>query len=114
MMPHTLLLIGDDRIQIHIFHTLKNIALDKGILFLHLPDQFLDLDPLGAVLLVVAGGTGVCKFAGTLDKVQMVVIPPCLDIILPHKVERSDQLHPLEVCAVQPQFPEPSGDGMLT
>ena len=101
VMPYAFLFVCHNRIQIHIFHTLKNISLHKRIPLLQGADQFLDLDALGTVLLIIAGGTRICEFAGTLDKMQSVIIPPCLDVILPHQIQRADQLHPLKIRAVK-------------
>ena len=41
-----MLLIGDNRREIDIFHTLKDILLDKGVGFLHLGNQMFNLHAL--------------------------------------------------------------------
>ena len=95
------LLIGDHRIQVYIFHTAENMGLHIGIFLLHGADELLDLYPFGTIFLVVAGGTRVRELAGALDEMQVVVIPPCLDIVFPDEVQRADQLHALKVGTVQ-------------
>ena len=95
------LLIGDHRIQVYIFHTAENMGLHIGIFLLHGADELLDLYPFGTIFLVVAGGTRVRELAGALDEMQVVVIPPRLDVILPDEVQRADQLHALKVGTVQ-------------
>ena len=95
------LLIGDHRIQVYIFHTAENMGLHIGIFLLHGADELLDLYPFGTIFLVVAGGTRVRELAGALDEMQVVVIPPRFDVILPDEVQRADQLHALKVGTVQ-------------
>jgi len=53
------------------------------------------------ILSVVAGRTGIRKFAGTLNEMKSVIIAPCLDVILPDIVQRTDQLHSLKVRTVE-------------
>ena len=36
-----------------------------------------------------------------LQKMQMIVIPPCTDIALPHQIQRPYQFHSFKVCAVE-------------
>ena len=77
------------------------MGLHIGIFLLHGADELLDLYPFGTIFLVVAGGTRVRELAGALDEMQVVVIPPRLDVILPDEVQRADQLHALKVGTVQ-------------
>ena len=90
-MAFSIFLVADHSIQIYIFHTLENISFYEWVLFLHFADQFLDLHALGTVFFVVAGGAGVGKLAGTLNEMKMIVISPCLDIIFPYQIQRTDQ-----------------------
>ena len=77
-----MLLISHNSVDIDIFHTFKNISLHKWIDLFQIPDQFLDLHTLGTIL-IIASSTGIRKFAGTLDKMKIIVISPCLDRHLP-------------------------------
>ena len=100
---HTVLLIRDDRIQIDIFHTSENIFLyDTDLSFLIPAISFLTSIRLESELpSAVAGGAGVGKPTGTLDKMQSVIIPPVLDVVLADQIHRADQFHALEIGAVQ-------------
>ncbi len=77
IVADTVLFIADYRVNIDIFHTAENIALDKRIHLFQIFDQFFDLYALGAVFFIVTGCTRICEFAGTLDKMQTIVISPC-------------------------------------
>ena len=101
MMAHTTGFVANHRIQIDILHALKDITFHKWIGLLQFCDQLLHFHSLGTSLLVIAGGTGICKFAGTLDEMQMVIVSPGFDIILADQVQRTDQLHSLKICAVK-------------
>ena len=80
MMFLTILLICYNRAQIHIFHALKDIALYKRIRLLELSDKILHLYTLRCIL-TATGCTGIREFACTLDKMQIIIISPLLDII---------------------------------
>ena len=54
MMLHTALLIGNDRVQINIFHTFKNIPLHIWIHPLQRFNELLDLHTFGAVFFIIA------------------------------------------------------------
>ena len=56
MMSHSILLIRDNRAQVDILYTLKNIPLDKRIRLLKLCDKLLYLKPLRLALTIL--GTG--------------------------------------------------------
>ena len=71
------------------------------IALLQRADQILDLLPLRARLLIGAGRAGVGKVAGALDEVQLVCVPPGLDIVLADQIQRPDQLHAGEIRAVE-------------
>ena len=68
MMSFAVLLISNHRIQIHILHAAENVHRHIGIILFQIPDQFLDLGPLGSLLRTPAGSTALRKTAGTLDK----------------------------------------------
>ena len=72
------------------------------IYLLKLCNKILDLHSFGNTgSICTTGSTGIGKLAGTLDKMQVIVISPVLDICLPDQIHRADQLHPFEVCAVE-------------
>ena len=100
-MLHAILLVGDHRGEIDILHTAENIFLNVWILFAQLTDQLFDLGALGALFLATAACAVLGKPAGTLDKVQIVVIHPVDDILLAHQIQWADQFHPWEVRTVQ-------------
>ena len=81
----SVLLPCNNRVQIYIFHTLENIPFHIRIYLLQSLNQFLDLNTLRTVL-VITSRTGVREFACTLDKMQTIIIPSCLDIILTHQI----------------------------
>ena len=66
-MTDAILLVANNGINIDVLNAFENIAFYKRVHLLQVADQFLNLHTLGAVL-VVAGGTGICKLACALDK----------------------------------------------
>ena len=83
------LFVGNDRVQVHVFHAAEDVGLHGGIASFSaramscLISMRLDtVRPVG-----VAGGAGVGEVAGALDKVQIVAVAPRLDIRL------ADQIH---------------------
>ena len=84
MMLLSVLLPCNNRVQIYIFHTLENIPFHIRIYLLQSLNQLLDLNTLRTVL-VITSRTGIREFACTLDKMQTIIVPPCLDIILTFK-----------------------------
>ena len=79
----------------------EDAVLDIRIVTHQAAQQNLDLLPLGAAASVVADGAGLGKAAGALDKFKVIVPPPCDDVLLADAVERADQRHTREICAVQ-------------
>ena len=70
MVTNSFLLVCNDRIEIHILHTLEDVGLDVGVVLLEGSDELLGLQPFGGSGSVrVAGGAGVREVAGTLKKV---------------------------------------------
>ena len=57
MMNLSILFVGDDCAEIHIFHTLENIALHERIHFLKFTDQLLDLHSFGSRCPIRTAGT---------------------------------------------------------
>ena len=49
----------------------------------------------------MAGAAGFGELAGTLDKVQLVIISPMDNVFLPNIVEGTNQLHPFKVCGMK-------------
>ena len=94
MVPLPILLVTDDCVQIDVLNTPKNVHLDVGTFPPQLPDQLLDLRALGASLpapSAAAAGTVLLREpAGALDKVQIIVIHPVDDLLLPDQIERAD------------------------
>ena len=102
MMFDSVFLVCNYRTQIDIFHTLKNISLYIRVRFFQFCDQVLDLHPFGCTASIRTAGTACLgKPAGALQKMQMIVISPMLDIIFPYQIQRTNQLHPLKIRAVQ-------------
>ncbi len=67
MMPLSVLFVGNDGIQIHILHTLKDIPLHKGVDFSEAANQLLDFLAFGGTAAVcTAHLTLLRKPAGTL------------------------------------------------
>ena len=102
MMFDSVFLVCNYRTQIDIFHTLKNISLYIRVRFFQFCDQVLDFHPFGCTASIHTAGTACLgKPAGALQKMQMIVISPMLDIIFPYQIQRTNQLHPLKIRAVQ-------------
>ena len=99
-MSHTILFISHNCINIYILYALENVALYKRIHLFQVTDQFLDFYTFGAIF-VIAGSAGICKFTCTLNKMEIIVVTPCLNIILPHQIQWTDQFHSLKVGAVK-------------
>ena len=96
-MFHAVFFIGNDCMKIHVFHTSENITFNMGIYLLKLRNEIFDLHSLGNTGAVcTAGSTGISELAGTLDKMQVIVVSPVLDICLTDQIHGADQLHPLE------------------
>ena len=61
------LLIGDDRVQVDVFHAAENPGGNLGVFFRQGADKLLDFRPLGALLRAAAGGAAFRQAAGALD-----------------------------------------------
>ena len=90
MMANTIFFITDHSVQVDVLHTAEDILLNVRILLAKFPDQILDLRTLGALLRTAAGSTAFRKTAGTLNKVQIIVIHPVDDVLLAHQIQRTD------------------------
>ena len=96
------LFIGDNSAEIDVFDAAEDIFLHLRIYLFQLSDKLFDFKALGLRLSVlVTGGTGISELAGTLYKVEVVVVAPVLYFSLADKVKRTYQLHTLEICAVE-------------
>ena len=85
-------MIADHGTQIDIPHTVENIRLDDITCLTKLRDQFFHLIALRR-LVTAARRTMLGKAAGTLDKMQVILVTPCLDIRFFHEIQRADQFH---------------------
>ena len=99
MLP-VIVLVSNDRVQINVLHTAENVHLDLRVHLFHIRNEPLYLLTLRACVGGSAGGAGVRKSARTLDKMQVIVIPPVLDIVLTDKIQRTNKLHTLKIGAV--------------
>ncbi len=94
--------IGNYRGEIDIFYTAENILFHEGVDLLHSGDEVFDLHTLGGRRAIrAAGGAGVCKMAGTLNKVELIVISPVHNVRFADQVHGPDQLHAFKVRAVK-------------
>ena len=83
-MPDAVLFICDHCVEIHIGNTLEDICLDLRVCLFQGGDQLFRLKTLGrGGAILMAGGAGVGKMAGTLQKVQFVPFPPFADVRFP-------------------------------
>ncbi|MBP5706473.1 MAG: hypothetical protein J6W76_04235, partial [Spirochaetales bacterium] len=82
-------MIGDQRAEIDIFHAAKDVHVNGRTDCTKLPQQELDLLPLGIAAAVFIHLPVLGKSARTLDKRKPVILRPSDDLILPHKIERA-------------------------
>ena len=95
-------LVGDYLIQLDILDAAEYIHHNLRILLRQLCDELLYCLALGSRGSVrIAGRAGVREPACALYKVQIVVLRPVLDLVLPYEVHRADKLHSREIRAVQ-------------
>ena len=99
MLP-VIVLVSDDRVQINVLYTAENVHLDLWVHLFHIRNEPLYLLTLRACVGGSAGGAGVREPTGTLNKMQVIVIPPVLDIVLTDKIQRANKLHTLKIGAV--------------
>ena len=101
-MDLAVLLVGDNGAEVDVFHAAEDVLLHLRIDLFQLSDEVLDLKTLRFGLSVlVAGGAVFGELAGTLYEVEVIVVPPVLYISLADKIQRTYQLHALEVGAVE-------------
>ena len=91
LVGHIVFMVSDHFPEINICHAVKNIGLDFTADFSKLRDQFLHLIPLGTTPAAAADAV-FRKTAGTLDKMQTIIISPGFDVLLFHQIQRTDQL----------------------
>ena len=100
-MPGTALLVRNHRVQIYIFHAPEDVFLYLRVLRCKCADQVLDRTPFGALLCAAAGSAALCQTTGTLDKMQIIIIPPANDILFPDQIHGTDQFHTVKIGAVE-------------
>ena len=87
-MSDSVLLVCHNGVQIYVLYTAENIGLYIRIDLFHFRDHMFDLHTLRCALPIrSAGGTGIGESAGTLDKMQAVVVSPVFDILLTDQIE---------------------------
>ena len=84
-------MISDHRPEIDILHAVKDIRVDHIAGLSKLRDQFFHLVTLGTASAAAANAV-FRKTAGTLDKMQTIIISPSFDGLLFHQIQRTDQL----------------------
>lgn len=94
-------LISGKSIQRDCVNAVEDGFFNIGIVPFQAAEQVLDFLPLGAAAPIVTNGAVFCKATGTLDKFQLIVPPPCDDVILMDTVHGPDQFHSLKMVAVQ-------------
>ena len=101
-MHHVIFLVRNDFVQVDILHAAENVLFDLRIFLCQLGDQLLHHHTLGNRPFVrITGSAGVREVAGTLDKLQVVIPAPVLDVGFPNQVHGANQLHALEIGTVQ-------------
>ena len=95
------LFVGYHRFQMHVFNTPEYALFNVGIALFKLADKLFCLLTFAVILSVVAACACVCKLAGALDEVQLVVVAPRFYIVFSHEIERTDKFHPFKIGAVQ-------------
>ena len=93
-------MISDHRPKIDVVHTVENIIFDHIADLTEMLDQLRHLITLGT-LFTAAGSTVLCKATCTLDKMQLMIVSPCLDICFFYHIKRTDQFHPFKILAVK-------------
>ena len=88
-MFNPVLFVCNDGVNIDIFNAFENIAFHLWVNFFHLTNHIFDFLTLGSIIRV-AGSASIRKLAGTLDKVQIVIITPALNFILTDKIHRAN------------------------
>ena len=90
--------VAGEGVKMHGVDAVKNVLFDLGIFRFQASQQLLGFPSFGAFFSPLAF---LRKPAGTLDEREAVIPLPREDIVLTDAVERTDQLHPLKVLAVQ-------------
>ena len=101
-MSGPVLLISDHRIQVHVFNAFENIGFNEGVVLFQCSNQLLGLKPFRrSRSICMACCAGVCNMAGTLQKMQAIIISPGTNVAFPDQIHRPDQFHPFKICAMQ-------------
>ena len=100
-MYFSLRFIPGEGIQRHGMNAVEDGLFNIGVVPFQAPQQRFDLLPLGAASAVVTDGAVLREAAGTLDKFQLIVLPPCDDIFFADAIHGTDELHAVEIAAVE-------------
>ena len=101
-MNSSVVLIGYDRIHVHILDTSENVLLNLRIDLFQLCYEILYLHSLRYRSAVgSAGSAGIRKLACALYEMQAVIVAPVLYIRFTDEVKRSYQLHSVEIRTVK-------------
>ena len=98
---HAILLIAGEGVQGHGVDAVENAFFNVRVIPLQTAQQRLDLLPFGASAAVVTDAAVFGEAAGALDELELVVAAPGENIVLVYSVHGTDQLHALEVRAVE-------------
>ena len=86
-MPDSIFLVSDHRIKIYIFNAFENIGFNEGVILFQRSNQLLGFKPFGRCRSIcMACCAGVCKMAGALQKMKIIVITPGANVTFPDQV----------------------------
>ena len=101
-MDHSVLLVGNDLVQLYILNAAEDIHNNLRISLVKVGDELLYLLALGTRGAVrIAGRAGIREPARALNEMQIVVLCPVLYFVLAYEVHRADKLHSREICTVE-------------
>ena len=81
-------------------NTSENVLFYGISLFSEFLDQLLHLVTFGTSS-AATGYTVLCESACALNEVELILIPPCYNVIFLDQIHWSDQLHTLEILAME-------------
>ena len=97
-VDHSVLLVGNDLVQLYILNAAEDIHNNLRISFVKVGDELLYLLALGTSGAVrIAGRAGIREPARALNEMQIVVLCPVLYFVLAYEVHRADKLHSREL-----------------
>ncbi len=94
-------LVAGERLYADGVQAVEDALFDVRVFALEAFDERLDFLALAAATAVVADGAAFGKAAGTLDKLQPVVVFPVDDVLLVDAVHGADEFHAAEIEAVE-------------